>query len=43
MSYKIVFGITGGIAAFKVPEAIRLLVAENVQVIPVVTKNAKRF
>ena len=43
MSYKIVFGITGGIAAFKVPEAIRELVSHNAEVIPVLTTNAKQF
>ena len=43
MSYNIVFGITGGIAAFKVPEAIRELVSRNARVIPVLTNNAKEF
>jgi len=40
---KIVVGITGGIAAYKMPDLIRRLVKEGAEVTAVLTKNGARF
>jgi len=40
---KIILGISGGIAAYKVPELIRQLLAKNAEVRVVATKNALQF
>ncbi len=40
---RILLGISGGIAAYKAPELVRLLLAQGAQVIPVLTANAHRF
>ncbi|MXZ44659.1 MAG: bifunctional phosphopantothenoylcysteine decarboxylase/phosphopantothenate--cysteine ligase CoaBC [Gammaproteobacteria bacterium] len=42
-SKKVLLGITGGIAAYKVPELIRLLVAEHHEVAPIMTRSAHKF
>lgn len=36
----ILLGITGGIAAIKIPKLITLLISHNIQIIPIMTKNA---
>lgn len=36
----ILLGITGGIAAIKIPELIRLLISHNIHVIPIMTESA---
>jgi phosphopantothenoylcysteine decarboxylase / phosphopantothenate---cysteine ligase len=41
--YNVVLGITGGIAAYKIPELIRILQKSNMDIVPVVTKNACHF
>jgi phosphopantothenoylcysteine decarboxylase / phosphopantothenate---cysteine ligase len=40
---RIILGVTGGIAAYKACELTRLLVKEGHDVLPVVTRGAKRF
>jgi len=40
---KIIIGITGSIAAFKIPFLIRLLVKEGAEVQPILTQNARDF
>ena len=40
---EIALGICGGIAAYKIPELIRLLARERVQVTPILTRNAEAF
>lgn len=40
---KVLLGISGGIAAYKAPELIRLLVAECHEVAPIMTRSAHRF
>ena len=40
---KILLGVTGGIAAYKVPELVRLLVTENHDVMAIMTRSAHRF
>lgn len=40
---NIILGVGGGIAAYKTPQLVRLLVKEDHQVLPVLTKNAHHF
>jgi phosphopantothenoylcysteine decarboxylase / phosphopantothenate---cysteine ligase len=40
---EIALGISGGIAAYKIPELIRLLARAQVQVTPILTRNAEAF
>ena len=40
---NIVLGITGSIAAYKIPELIRLLIKDNVGITTILTKNARYF
>ena len=40
---KILLGVSGGIAAYKIPELVRLLVKEHCQVKTILTQNATRF
>ena len=40
---KVLLGISGGIAAYKVPELLRLLVAEHHTVAPIMTQSAQKF
>jgi phosphopantothenoylcysteine decarboxylase / phosphopantothenate---cysteine ligase len=40
---RIVLGVTGGIAAYKACELLRLLVKAGHDVLPVVTRGAERF
>jgi phosphopantothenoylcysteine decarboxylase / phosphopantothenate---cysteine ligase len=40
---RILLGVTGGIAAYKACELLRLLVKEGYEVIPIVTRGADRF
>ena len=40
---KILLGISGGIAAYKIPELVRLLVADRHEVAPVLTSAARKF
>lgn len=40
---RVLLGITGGIAAYKVPELVRLLVAEHHEVAPIMTRSAHKF
>jgi phosphopantothenoylcysteine decarboxylase/phosphopantothenate--cysteine ligase len=40
---KVVLGVTGGIAAYKAAEFVRLLVKEGVAVYVVMTENAQKF
>ena len=40
---RILLGVTGGIAAYKACELLRLLVKEGHEVIPLVTRGADRF
>jgi len=40
---KVVLGVTGGIAAYKAAEFVRLLVKEEVDVHVVMTQNAQKF
>ncbi len=40
---KVVLGVTGGIAAYKAAEFVRLLAKEEVDVHPVLTQNAQKF
>jgi phosphopantothenoylcysteine decarboxylase / phosphopantothenate---cysteine ligase len=42
-SKDVVLGITGGIAAYKIPDLIRLLIQNGFRVIPAPTKNAYNF
>lgn len=39
----VVIGITGGIAAIKIPELIRMLVAQQITVLPIMTASAQRI
>src|SRR5258706_7551638 len=40
---RILLGITGGIAAYKTPELVRLLAKEGASVSVILTRNARRF
>ena len=40
---KILLGITGGIAAYKIPELVRLLVADHHEVATIMTASARKF
>lgn len=40
---KVLLGVSGGIAAYKIPELVRLLVKEKVAVKTILTENALRF
>jgi phosphopantothenoylcysteine decarboxylase / phosphopantothenate---cysteine ligase len=40
---RVLLGITGGIAAYKTPELVRLLVQEGAAVSVILTRNARRF
>jgi phosphopantothenoylcysteine decarboxylase/phosphopantothenate--cysteine ligase len=40
---KIIVGVTGGIAAYKIPQLVRLLKKEGAEVQVVVTEAAKSF
>jgi phosphopantothenoylcysteine decarboxylase/phosphopantothenate--cysteine ligase len=40
---RILFGVTGGIAAYKACELLRLLIKDGHEVIPIVTRGADRF
>jgi len=40
---RVLLGITGGIAAYKTPELVRLLVKEGANVSIILTRNARRF
>ena len=42
-SARVLLGITGGIAAYKTPELVRLLAKEGAQVSVILTRNARRF
>ncbi len=42
-SKRIIFGISGGIAAFKAAEFARALYREGAEIVPVLTKNGARF
>ena len=43
MSFSVLLGISGSIAAFKIPELVRLLTASGISVTPVVTNAAQQF
>ena len=40
---RVLVGVTGGIAAYKACELVRLLVKEGHDVVPLVTRGAQRF
>ena len=40
---RILLGVTGGIAAYKTPELVRLLIKEGASVSVILTRNARRF
>lgn len=43
MEKEIVVGITGGIAAYKIPELVRMMIKAEARVTAVMTKNAREF
>jgi phosphopantothenoylcysteine decarboxylase/phosphopantothenate--cysteine ligase len=40
---RVLLGVTGGVAAYKIPELVRLFIKEGAHVSVIVTKNAQRF